>query len=117
MGYRELLFLDSATHSHIEEFGSSNFFAIKHGCYITPNSPSVLPSITNKSLRKVAEEFGERYHYFGESRCLGGDEFAEALRSCKEGDVVFFLQHPTWWSANYDLDELKFITRKSVFFH
>ena len=58
MGYKELLFLDSATHTHIEEFGSSNFFAIKHGCYITPNSPSVLPSITNKSLRKVAEEFG-----------------------------------------------------------
>ncbi|MBR5064327.1 MAG: aminotransferase class IV, partial [Bacteroidales bacterium] len=25
MGYRELLFLDSATHTHIEEFGSSNF--------------------------------------------------------------------------------------------
>lgn len=58
LGYRELLFLDSATHTHIEEFGSSNFFAIKGNSYVTPDSSSVLPSITNKSLRKVAEEFG-----------------------------------------------------------
>ena len=58
LGYRELLFLDTATHTHIEEFGSSNFFAIKDGKYITPDSTSVLPSITNKSLRTVAEEFG-----------------------------------------------------------
>ena len=57
-GYRELLFLDTATHTHIEEFGSSNFFAIKDNTYITPDSESVLPSITNKSLRTVAEEFG-----------------------------------------------------------
>ena len=58
LGYRELLFLDTATHTRVEEFGSSNFFGIKNGCYITPDSPSVLPSITNKSLRQIAEEFG-----------------------------------------------------------
>lgn len=57
-GYRELLFLDTATHTHIEEFGSSNFFAIKDGTYITPDSPSILPSITNRSLRTVAEHMG-----------------------------------------------------------
>ncbi|MBR1707022.1 MAG: branched-chain amino acid aminotransferase [Bacteroidales bacterium] len=57
-GYRELLFLDSATHTRIEEFGSSNFFAIKDGRYITPDSASILPSITNKSLRRVAEDAG-----------------------------------------------------------
>ena len=58
LGYRELLFLDTATHTRVEEFGSSNFFGIKNGCYVTPDSPSVLPSITNKSLRQIAEEFG-----------------------------------------------------------
>ena len=57
-GYRELLFLDSATKTKIEEFGSSNFFAIKGNKYITPLSHSVLPSITNASLRIVAEEMG-----------------------------------------------------------
>lgn len=57
-GYRELLFLDTATHTHIEEFGSSNFFAIKGDTYITPDSSSILPSITNASLRTVVESFG-----------------------------------------------------------
>ncbi|MCR5561307.1 MAG: branched-chain amino acid aminotransferase [Bacteroidales bacterium] len=86
MGYRELLFLDSATHSHIEEFGSSNFFAIKHGCYITPNSPSVLPSITNKSLRKVAEEFGLKV----ERRTIFIDELEtfEEVNSCGTAVVI-----------------------------
>ena len=86
MGYRELLFLDSATHSHIEEFGSSNFFAIKHGCYVTPNSPSVLPSITNKSLRKVAEEFGLKV----ERRTIFIDELEtfEEVNSCGTAVVI-----------------------------
>ena len=86
MGYRELLFLDSATHSHIEEFGSSNFFAIKHGCYVTPNSPSVLPSITNKSLRKVAEEFGLKV----ERRTIFVDELEtfEEVNSCGTAVVI-----------------------------
>lgn len=86
MGYRELLFLDSATHSHIEEFGSSNFFGIKHGCYITPNSPSVLPSITNKSLRKVAEEFGLKV----ERRTIFVDELEtfEEVNSCGTAVVI-----------------------------
>jgi branched-chain amino acid aminotransferase len=86
MGYKELLFLDSATHSHIEEFGSSNFFAIKHGCYITPNSPSVLPSITNKSLRKVAEEFGLKV----ERRTIFIDELEtfEEVNSCGTAVVI-----------------------------
>ena len=57
-GYRELLFLDASTQSLIEEFGSSNFFAIKGNTYITPNSHSVLPSITNASLRTVAQDLG-----------------------------------------------------------
>ena len=86
MGYRELLFLDSATHSHIEEFGSSNFFGIKHGCYVTPNSPSVLPSITNKSLRKLAEEFGLKV----ERRTIFVDELEtfEEVNSCGTAVVI-----------------------------
>ena len=57
-GYRELLFLDSATKTTIEEFGSSNFFAIKGNTYVTPRSGSVLPSITNNSLRTLAADMG-----------------------------------------------------------
>lgn len=57
-GYTELLYLDSRSRSYIDEFGSSNFLGIKDNTYVTPLSDSVLPSITNKSLRQVAEDFG-----------------------------------------------------------
>lgn len=57
-GFKELLFLDPATKTKIDEFGSSNFFGIKGDKYVTPLSDSVLPSITNKSLQQVAEDLG-----------------------------------------------------------
>jgi branched-chain amino acid aminotransferase len=58
-GYPICLYLDSAHHRYIDEFGSSNFFGItKDGRYVTPESASILPSITNKSLQKLAEGMG-----------------------------------------------------------
>lgn len=68
-------------------------------------------------MTEMKKKFGDHFHYFGESTCIGGDEFVAALKSCVPGDVVMFLQHPTWWSNNYDFEELKYILRKSVFFH
>ncbi len=58
LGFSNVLYLDAATHTHIEEFGAANFFGIKEGKYITPKSPSILPSITNKSLRQLAADLG-----------------------------------------------------------
>ena len=58
LGFQELLFLDPATKTKIDEFGSSNFFGIKDGTFVTPLSNSVLPSITNKSLQAVAQDLG-----------------------------------------------------------
>lgn len=53
------LYLDAAEHKYIDEFGTSNFIAIdKKGAYVTPMSSSVLPSVTNDGLRKVAEHLG-----------------------------------------------------------
>ena len=58
-GYPVCLYLDSASHTYIDEFGTSNFFGItKDNKYITPDSDTVLPSITNKSLQVIAEDFG-----------------------------------------------------------
>ncbi|MHC1778666.1 MAG: branched-chain amino acid aminotransferase [Bacteroidales bacterium] len=57
-GYSAVLYLDSAERKYIDEFSSSNFFAIKGNNYITPDSESVLPSITNMSLMKLAEDNG-----------------------------------------------------------
>ena len=53
------MYLDSAHHRYIDEFGTSNFLGItKDGRYVTPESTSILPSITNKSLQKIAEGMG-----------------------------------------------------------
>ncbi len=57
-GYSNVMYLDAAEHKYIEECGAANFFGIKQGKYITPKSSSVLPSITNKSLRQLAEDMG-----------------------------------------------------------
>lgn len=85
-GYRELLFLDPATHTKIDEFGSSNFLAIRGNSYITPLSPSVLPSITNKSLQTVAEDFGMKV----EKRAVLVEELAEfeEVNACGTAVVI-----------------------------
>jgi branched-chain amino acid aminotransferase len=58
-GYPICLYLDSATRTCVDEFGTSNFIAIsKDGRYVTPESTSILGSITNKSLQALAADFG-----------------------------------------------------------
>lgn len=55
--FSDCIYLDPATHTKIEEVGSANFFGItKDGSFITPKSPSILPSITKYSLLQIAEE-------------------------------------------------------------
>lgn len=58
LGYSNVLYLDAVERKYIEEFGAANFFAIKGNSYVTPLSGSVLPSITNKSLRRLATDIG-----------------------------------------------------------
>ncbi|MEG1611875.1 MAG: branched-chain amino acid aminotransferase [Alistipes sp.] len=58
LGYSNVLYLDAKEHKYIEECGAANFFGIKNNTYVTPKSPSILPSITNKSLRQIASDMG-----------------------------------------------------------
>ncbi len=59
LGFTISLYLDSGTRTHIDEFGTSNFIAItKDNKYVTPESDSILTSVTNKSLQQLAEDFG-----------------------------------------------------------
>ena len=58
MGYKAVLYTESIEHRYIEECGAANFIAIKDNHYITPKSPSILPSITNDSLRQIAADKG-----------------------------------------------------------
>ena len=86
LGFQELLFLDPATQTKIDEFGSSNFFGIKDGCYVTPLSDSVLPSITNKSLQQVACDLGLKV----EKRVIPYEELEtfEEVNACGTAVVI-----------------------------
>ena len=57
-GYSVVLYLDPREKKNIDEFSTSNFIGIKGNTYITPSSPSILKSITNKSLAQIAEDLG-----------------------------------------------------------
>lgn len=78
-GFADCIYLDPATHTKIEEVGAANFFGItKNNEFVTPKSPSILPSITKYSLMDIARDrFGlkviERDVYVDKL-----DEFAEA---------------------------------------
>ena len=59
MGFPVELYLDSATHTKVDEFATSNFVAIaKGGAYVTVKSRSVLPSVTNLSLQELSRDLG-----------------------------------------------------------
>lgn len=57
-GYASALFLDAREKKYIDEAGPANFFGIKNSTYVTPESRSILPSITNKSLQQIAKDMG-----------------------------------------------------------
>lgn len=57
-GYAAALFLDVKEKKYIDEAGPANFFGIKNNTYVTPDSTSILPSITNKSIMQLAEDKG-----------------------------------------------------------
>lgn len=57
-GFADCIYLDPQTHTKIEEVGAANFFGITHdNKFVTPKSPSILPSITKYSLIHVAKEY------------------------------------------------------------
>ena len=58
MGYSVMLYLDPKENKYLDECGAANFFAVKDKTYITPASPSILPSITNMSLKQLAKDMG-----------------------------------------------------------
>ncbi len=56
-GYDENLYPDSATRTKVEETGGANIIFIKGNKFVTVASPSILPSITRRSLETVAEQY------------------------------------------------------------
>ncbi len=57
-GFSSVLYLDAKEKKYLDECGPANFFGIRDNKYITPKSTSILPSITNMSLRQLAKDMG-----------------------------------------------------------
>lgn len=72
-GYPINLYLDAGNGRTVEEFGTSNFIGLKGDRYVTPDSGSVLPSITNKTLMQLARDEGMTV----EKRAVDIDEVGE----------------------------------------
>jgi branched-chain amino acid aminotransferase len=81
-GFTDVIFLDAKEKRYIDESTPANFFAItKDGQYVTPDSDTILPSITNMCLLTLAEEVGlqpkkrpievEEIFDFAEAGCCG----------------------------------------------
>ncbi|MFH0761553.1 MAG: branched-chain amino acid aminotransferase [Bacteroidota bacterium] len=85
-GYSSALFLDAREKKYIDEAGPANFFGIKNNTYITPDSFSILPSITNKSLQKIALDMGMKV----EVRPVPVEELAtfEEVGACGTAAVI-----------------------------
>lgn len=78
-GFADCIYLDPATHSKIEEVGAANFFGItKNNEFITPKSPSILPSITKYSLIDIARDYLKMPVYERDVYVDNIDEFKEA---------------------------------------
>lgn len=86
MGYASVLYLDAREKKYIDECGAANFFMIKGNTYATPESTSILPSITNKSLMQLAKDMGMTV----EKRPIALDELEdfEEVGACGTAAVI-----------------------------
>lgn len=55
-GFVDAIYLDPVEHRYIEEIGAANFLAFKGDTLITPDSPSILRSVTRVSLLEIAAQ-------------------------------------------------------------
>ena len=85
-GYASEFYLDCKEKKYVDECGAANFFGIKNNTYVTPESTSILPSITNKSLMQIAEDLGMKV----ERRPIPEEELAtfEEAGACGTAAVI-----------------------------
>lgn len=84
LGYSAVLYLDPREKKYLDECGPANFFAIKNGKYITPDSESILPSVTNASLKQLAIDMGIEV----ESRHILLEELADVTEAAACGTAA-----------------------------
>jgi branched-chain amino acid aminotransferase len=76
-GYDEAIYLDPAEHRYIEEIGAANFLALIGDTLVTPDSHSVLPSITRRSIMRIASDL---FEWPTEHRKIAVDELDSVIR-------------------------------------
>ena len=113
--FSDCIYLDPATHTKIEEVGSANFFGItKDNRFVTPKSPSILPSITKYSLLFLAEHHLGMQVEEGDVYIDKLDEFSEA-GACGTAAVISpigGIQHGDNFHVFYSETEVGPVTRK-----
>eukprot|EP00933_Yihiella_yeosuensis_P009909 TRINITY_DN1160_c0_g1_i2.p1 TRINITY_DN1160_c0_g1~~TRINITY_DN1160_c0_g1_i2.p1 ORF type:complete len:381 (+),score=42.37 TRINITY_DN1160_c0_g1_i2:167-1309(+) len=112
-GYQDILYLDSASHSFIDEFHGANFIAIsrKNGAIVTPNSLTVLESSTRRMLLQLAKDEGLKVEQREVllQELLDG-EFSE-VAACGTSYVVTRIKNLTADGKKYDFGELKILEK------
>lgn len=90
-GFAEALYLDPAEHRFIEEIGAANFLGLKGQALITPDSASILPSITRLSLMQIAAEL---FSWPTETRHIPLEELGEldAAACCGTAAVITWIR-------------------------
>jgi branched-chain amino acid aminotransferase len=99
-GFPIILFADPKEHKYVDEFGTSNFIGITAaGEYKTPESSSILQSITNESLQTLAGEMGlkasrapialDSLDQFSEVGACGTAAVITPIHAIHYGDRVF----------------------------
>jgi len=90
-GFAEAIYLDPKEHKFIEEIGAANFLALKNGVLLTPDSHSVLPSITRRSLLQIASDV---FGWPVEQRPIAIDELDgfEAAAACGTAAVITWIR-------------------------
>ena len=85
-GYACEFYLDAKEKKYMDECGAANFFGIKNNTYVTPDSTSILPSVTNKSLMQLAKDLGMKV----ERRPIPEEELAtfEEAGACGTAAVI-----------------------------
>ncbi|MDA3881471.1 MAG: branched-chain amino acid aminotransferase [Prolixibacteraceae bacterium] len=98
-GYSAVLYLDAREKKYLDECGPANFFGIKGNSYVTPKSESILPSITNKSLRQLAKDMGMTV----EERRVPVEELAEFSEAGACGTAAVISPFRSVYDADKDI--------------
>jgi branched-chain amino acid aminotransferase len=104
-GFPIVLFADPKENKYVDEFGTSNFIGITPtGEYKTPDSSSILQSITNESLQTLAADMGlkvkrepialDALDQFSEIGACGTAAVITPIHSVRHGGRVFTFGSP-----------------------